>query len=88
MSQACMSLFTACPLLPAILSDAEMPWNGQVLNQLVVTYVASHPNSPAVLPRLWRLSPPLVLTAMVNLYNTDSTTISRCLDICQVGIQL
>ena len=56
----------------------------QVLDQHIVAYVAQHPNSAVVLPRLWRSSPSLVLQAMVQLYHTDATTISHSLDLCQV----
>ena len=58
----------------------------QALGQLVVTYVAGHPNSGILLPQLWRLSAPVVLAAMISLYNTDATTISRTLEICQASI--
>lgn len=56
----------------------------QVLSKLVVSYVASHANSAVVLHRLWGLSPNLVLAGMIALYSTEGTTITRCLDICQV----
>ena len=56
----------------------------QALNQLVMTYVADHPNSRVVLPRLWHTSPPVVLAAMVSLHSTDSTTVIRSLEILQV----
>lgn len=55
-----------------------------MLNQLVATYVASHPNSSIVLPRLWRTCAAVVLNAMITLYEADSTTIRRTLEVCQV----
>ena len=60
----------------------------QALNQLMLTYVASHPNSGVVLPRLWLLATSEVVAAMISLYNTDPTTISRTLEVCQVILEV
>ena len=55
------------------------------MEPLVVTYIASHPNSTVVQQRLWALNRELVLRGMVALYQKDATTIARVLDVSQVG---
>ncbi|KAK9824056.1 hypothetical protein WJX72_007392 [[Myrmecia] bisecta] len=55
----------------------------EICDALVVTYVASHPNSSIVLQRLWPLNREQVLRAMVALYEKDPANISRVLDVCQ-----
>mgnify|MGYP001810729731 CR=1 FL=1 len=52
---------------------------------MVVTYVASHPNSALVLQRLWPLNRDLLLRALAALYQKDASNIARVLDVCQVG---
>lgn len=61
------------------------PLQQEVCDALVVTYIASHPNSSVVLQRLWPLNRDAVLRGMVALYQKDGTNISRVLDVCQVG---
>ena len=56
----------------------------EVLDPLVVTYVASHPNSAVVLARLWPLNRDVLLRAMVALYHKDTSNVARVLDVCQV----
>ena len=56
-----------------------------MLDPLVVTYVASHPNSGVVLARLWPLNRGAVLRAMAALYQKDASNVARVLDVCQVG---
>jgi hypothetical protein len=56
-----------------------------VFEPLVVTYVASHPNSGPVLARLWPLNRDALLRGMVSLYRKDGSNVARVLDVCQVG---
>ncbi|EFN54436.1 hypothetical protein CHLNCDRAFT_135829, partial [Chlorella variabilis] len=56
------------------------PLQQEVLDPLVVTYVASHPNSAAVLQRLWPLNRDAVLRAAVALYHKDASNVARVLD--------
>ncbi len=51
---------------------------------LVVKAIASGPNSPVVLPRLWGTSREALLRGLVALYDKDANNISRVLDVCQV----
>lgn len=55
----------------------------ELVDALVATYVAPHPNSSIVLQRLWPLNSDVVLRAMVALHTKDPTTVARSLDICQ-----
>lgn len=55
----------------------------EVLDPLVVTYVASHPNSGVVLARLWPLNRDALLRAMVALWQKDASNVARVLDVCQ-----
>lgn len=57
----------------------------EVLDPLVVTYAAPHPNSSVVLARLWPLSRDALLRGLVALYQKDAASIARVLDVCQVG---
>lgn len=57
-----------------------------MLDPLVVTYVASHPNSSVVLARLWAVNRDAVLRAVVALYQQDTSNVARVLDVCQVGV--
>ena len=57
----------------------------EVVDPVVVTYVASHPNSALVLQRLWPLNRDLLLRALAALYQKDASNIARVLDVCQVG---
>lgn len=59
------------------------PLQQEVLEPLVVTYVASHPNSGVVLQRLFPLNRDLLLRAMTSLYQKDASNIARVLDVCQ-----
>ncbi len=56
-----------------------------MVDPLVVTYVASHPNSAVVLAHLWPLNRDLLLRAMVALWQKDASNVARVLDVCQVG---
>ncbi|KAK9805719.1 hypothetical protein WJX73_001907 [Symbiochloris irregularis] len=55
----------------------------EALSQLVLSYVADHPNSGVVLPRLWHTSHPVVLDVMVTLHSNDNTTAIRSLQTLQ-----
>ena len=59
------------------------PLQGELLDALVATYVAPHPNSAVVLARLWPLNSEVALRAMVALHAKDRTSVARSLDICQ-----
>jgi CCR4-NOT transcription complex subunit 1 len=61
------------------------PLQQEVFEPLVVTYVASHPNSGPVLARLWPLNRDALLRGMVSLYRKDGSNVARVLDVCQVG---
>lgn len=77
-----------CPLLrpPAPTRLVPLsPCSQEVVDPLVVTYVASHPNSSVVLARLWPLNRDLLLRAVVALWQKDASNIARVLDVCQVG---
>ena len=53
----------------------------------MVTYVAPHPNSSAVLARLWPLNRDALLRGLAALYQKDAASIARVLDVCQVGAE-
>jgi CCR4-NOT transcription complex subunit 1 len=78
-----------CPeVLLLSMAAAQAGWGplqAEVLDPLVVTYAASHPNSSVVLQRLWPLNRDAVLRALVALYQKDVSNVARVLDICQVG---
>lgn len=55
----------------------------ELVDALVGTYVAPHPNSIVVLQRLWPLNGECVLRAMAALHAKDPATVARSLDVCQ-----
>lgn len=69
---------TCCHPIPTSSSPQE------VVDPLVVTYVASHPNSSVVLARLWPLNRDVLLRALVSLWQKDASNVARVLDVCQV----
>lgn len=52
----------------------------------MVKSIASGPNSPLVLPRLWAANREALLRGVVALYEKDANNISRVLDVCQVHL--
>lgn len=51
--------------------------------RLATTFLASHANSTAVLPRLWLANRDVVVHAMLALYKQEAANISRVLDVCE-----
>ena len=76
----------ACPeillLGAASVKTGWGPLQSELVDALVATYIAPHPNSLVVLQRLWPLNPDCVLRAMAALYAKDPTTVARSLDVC------
>lgn len=77
----------SCPELLVLGAAAVKGGWGQLqpdlVDALVATYVAPHPNSAIVLQHLWPLNPDLVVRAMVAMYAKDAATVARALDVCQ-----
>ena len=59
------------------------PLQADVLDNLVAMYVSPHPNSSAVLSRLWHINPDIIMKAMTELHNKDPTSVARSMDVCQ-----
>lgn len=62
------------------------PWPspiGDLLLKLATGFMAGQPGAPIVLPRLWRLAPPILLAVMSDMHRRDPTCLSRLLDIAQ-----
>jgi CCR4-NOT transcription complex subunit 1 len=77
----------ACPELlllgAASVTGGWGPLQAELVDSLVAAYVAPHPNSAAVLARLWALSPSAVVRAMAALHAKDPAAVARALDVCQ-----
>jgi len=63
-------------------AEAAGALRSEVSAALLPAYVASNPNSSAVLHRVWPLNREAVLAAMAVLYSQDPTAMSRVLDVC------
>lgn len=55
----------------------------EMCESLVTSFVAIHPNSAAVLSRVWPHNQDVVVRAMLALYKQEDTSISRILDVCE-----
>jgi CCR4-NOT transcription complex subunit 1 len=82
---------TNCPevlVLSLASASVESDLRLELLSSLITMFmITSHPNSSAVLQRLWQLNKLLVVDNMVRLYSRDSTQLSRILDIAQQDLR-
>ncbi|KAK9916879.1 hypothetical protein WJX75_008268 [Coccomyxa subellipsoidea] len=76
-----------CPeVLVLSFASARSDWSAlarDACDAFVVKSIASGPNSPLVLPRLWAANREALLRGVVALYEKDANNISRVLDVCQ-----
>lgn len=78
---------TNCPevlVLALAQSEVQTDLRMELLASLIAMFmITNHPNSPAVLQRLWQLNRMLIVDNMELLYSRDPSQLGRILDVAQ-----
>ncbi|KAJ3339474.1 hypothetical protein HDU93_008188 [Gonapodya sp. JEL0774] len=64
----------------------EPPWNTfhtELANSLLLRFLASHPSSSLVIPKIWTINSTWIVSGLVELYRKDQGVLSRILDVSQ-----